>query len=1711
MIKSQVKKHRQAEESDKHLVVNGVENLMVDGRGKCRLFGLTRPKAAPVLEVDESGGELRRDAGYSYCYVPYDSYHNAEGEPSPATAYVKPGSSDDYKTVSVGEWDSEGNYDLRIVKVSGTNLSKVNDHYNGQCIAVLIENDDRPTPYSQWQYRKIVKYTWNGADETGEFEVARPFLNVDTNPEDQQYDVRLSDMDMEEGEVGGKSAGMRKLVLDPNASTDVASYRLKVIRITQGVGKGQSRFIMDASLNSLGQVEITVNKPWKKKPKFVDETLRSVQKKQDSLKTRKDAKPGFFNQNWSSSYVIYDPLRYNGLCFDGEVESRDKKTNRITIAGLGAQQSILSGNVIRFMQGKEGASKMVISLDNANSNADWSEEDSLTDKRLKITSGPGSGREYVITASESSGENSVKVTLGIPKTDNDALNTSGVPTAKSTYVIYTEDSVNDTELTVASISDQGDEYEFTCDWNKKSLFEDNIVFSEDADGDVFLTVTTDEDLSSLIDTAPGKVMDLWPRVLVDGNEVQGSNKVSITLSGMAKGKDGLGNEIEGKYVFLLSKEPDWRKVQIYSRWKGEVITSYSPYKITLLTTTGSSQTYSEVSATNITRIYVNDLEATGLTSTNPDYIDGVYTASIKVQSPPGAGKKVTATITRYVHAIGMVGEQAYIDVIGTLPRMYKRPRKPNTNSNDNAPAILEPMLGEPISIYGANSRDGFYTGWRALFYNTTEIGGNKQKIKCKEARVIASFDATGEIIVDKEIAGVKPGWQVVLYSEYTSCLGSCVNSAEKSIFYRNGKDNLGIYDDYVPLEPFASPEDDAYQGWTLEVLTRGKLKKDGSTKYNPAPTKYRNKQKRTVIKYYGASRRAFVHQAVPDETWQNLNGEPFNPLLNGHEFIWLYDPSTSIEKIFDESDDESVSNEVGVKIKLKGIKRCPLDGVDKIRIYRANEATGAYRLVADIENKDQDWVDNTPEEHLSTEINIGHVAPPPCGKTCQFKGRFILAGAVRNNPTVRMVKGGHASVYAPDYGGGAETANPVIEKYLYTDSSTFTGRALRVGPAVGVLCNKDCGTVIPQTDDTNTEKIKVGLIISDPGADGVIAWCERRQFSGTFQRSVRVSGSHDDKMRSELVESVFLATNASGNQQTYRRSVLNFANADGKKQVWPFYKDASTPRYTAQNRQFAWLDGKTVLVTTLQNTIYPMPFTIRTAVWAIFRRAGEYYYVDAEHSEPQLITSEQGYLDSETGLIYLNVLINQGENFSNLDYHIGGNAAQAVTADLYDFYNGDVLPTNQFRFYAVTFSLENEDIISCYAGADAEVQTYQEANAYKPVMSIPECVENAYSASVYSSTGGIIENPPMKQVLIINGKVYRIAIWDKEYLGTSGTVGLTARENAKAVFFTAATDGDVEKVELAQSFVFNDGYGTDVTAVAPTNNYVVVFKQRAIYALDPDGPSVGLLMNDIGCIATDSVAMGRSGLYWMAEGRRIMRSDFEHGTEYVGAPVQPWFDGYKDFDGWYVDKDNLTDLISTYDVDHDEYIMFVPAKKGTSSRLICLCFCDQFQIWYRVEDDALHSDNKADCAFRFEGCGAYAGAKGIWVNNKKRSGYAAWLWKSIQRDEGNSGVMKHIKRIKILNVITDKEPSGTTGEPEAGFEFYKEMRTTPEGSYQASDAHTVRGVLTNRFAQLVHVGLRAFLWQFKFFGESYVKLFDFVLQYRSKGEAEADGWIDTPN
>jgi len=289
-----------------------------------------------------------------------------------------------------------------------------------------------------------------------------------------------------------------------------------------------------------------------------------------------------------------------------------------------------------------------------------------------------------------------------------------------------------------------------------------------------------------------------------------------------------------------------------------------------------------------------------------------------------------------------------------------------------------------------------------------------------------------------------------------------------------------------------------------------------------------------------------------------------------------------------------------------------------------------------------------------------------------------------------------------------------------------------------------------------------------------------------------------------------------------------------------------------------------------------------------------------------------------------------------------------------------------------------------------------------------------------------------------------------------------------------------------------------------------VFKQRGIYAFNPDVPALAIISNDIGCIATDSMVRGRAGLYWMAEGRRMMRSDFEHGMEYVGAPIQPWLDGYKDFDGWKVDTANIGDILATYDVEKDEYIMFVPATKGLQSRLICLCFCDQHQMWYRVEDDNLNSDNKADCAFRFEGCGAYAGSKGIWVNRDKRSGYAAWLWKSIQRDEGNSGVMKHIKRIQIISNIDSSVPSQTTGEPTATFYFYKNMRTEAEGDYQHYDRHEGRTFYTNRFAQLIHVGVRALMWQFKFLGSGFVKIHDFVLQYRSKGDSETE-WGDTPN
>lgn len=1724
MIKSQSKKHREADQSDKHCLVNGVENLMVDGRGKCRPFGLVKPKAAPTLEVDENGGELRRDAGYSYVISYFDSYHNAESEPSPATEFIKPGSDADYKTTSVGEIDEvTGEFHLNVVKVSGTNLSKIDDYYVGKCIAVLIENDDRPTPYSQWQYRKIEHYYWDGANEVGVFTVARDFVNVDTDPEDQQYEVRLSDMDMEEGEVGGKSAGLRKLVLDPNASTDVSSYRMKVIRIVQGVGKGQSRFIMDATLNALGLVEITVHKPWNKKPKFVDPTLRQTQKKQDSLKTREDAKPKFFNQNWSSSYVISDPLRFNGLCFDGEVEARDKKTGRITISGLGTQQAILAGSVIRFIQGKEGAAKIVISLENANTNIDWAEEDSLIDKRLRITSGPGAGKEYVITASEESGENSVKLTLGVPKSDGDATSISGIPTAKSTYIIYTADAENTSDLLVQGTQSE-DVTSVSLAWNQEGLTPDpdRIKWSSDYLGNCTLTIKDSE--HSLGNTAnwTGKKINIVPLVGT-AEPYEPGEAWETNIKQGAKTDEGYRIDVDGY--------PYWRKADGSGNKK-----AYKDYS--LLNQLWSVELFSsavdagqalELDGDDLTRIYINDKDATGIWEyngtgdepeevdgkNNKNAVDGLYTVSFQVASPKGAGKQYKATITRFVHDVGTDSRGDYIEVIGLLPRLYQKPRKEGESPTPGEPQILAPILGSPLNVYGANSRDGFYTGWRALFINTTEIGGNKQKLKVKEARVIASFDATGEIIVDKEIAGVKPGWQCVLYSEYTSFFGSCINSGEQTAYYRKGKADYGIYDDFVPLEPYASSEDDFYNGWTLEVLAKGKLKKDGSTKYSKTPSRYRNKQKRTIIDYFGGSRRAYVHEQYNTaEHWQELEGEPFNPKLNGSEFVWLYDPSTSIEKMFDEESDDSVANEFGIKIKVKGIKMCPLDGVDKIRLYRAPEATGAYRLVVDLENKDQDYVDNTPEEHLSTEINLDHVPPPPCSKVCEYKGRFIMGGAIDNTPAAHLTKGGHMSAFIPDYGDANNPPNPLIEKYLYTDGGAFTGRALKVSPAVGILCNEHVGTVIPQTDETNTEKIKVGLALSDVGNDGIIAWCERRQYSGVFQRSRIIPA--DSSAKFKLTDWVFLATGCSTNKEDYRHSVLVFngktdPDENGKRydvqQCWPFYSGSHEEndfRYEPMTKQFVWQDSEKVWLPALSGTIYPVPFQIRTALWAIYKKGGKYYVKDTKDEEREIEPT------TENGVVFLNASVNQGENFNNLSYHVGGNAKQAVTAQMYTA-EGEPLadtPSCDFRLIAVNFALENEDIISSYIGADAEVLTYQVSSPYKPILTIPECIENSHSASTYSDSGEVPVDPPIKATHSYNGNLVWIVVWDKEYTGkqSSEAVTLIARDNAKAVYVTAATDGDVEKVTLDQAFVLNDGFGTDVTAIATWLDHCFVFKQRGVYAFDPDNIQLHIVSNDIGCIATDSMARGRSGLYWLAEGRRFMRGNFVSETSYIGAPIQPWLDGYKDFDGWYVDKEHLTEMLSTYDVEKDEYITFIPAKKGNETRLICLCFCDERQAWYRMDDDNLHSDNKVDCAFRFEGGGAFAGSKGIWINKEKRSGYAAWRWKSIQRDEGNSSYIKHVKRMQIINVVDES----IVDNPTATFKFYKEMRTTPEGSYQAKDGHTGRVFYTNKFSQLVHIGLRALMWQFEFYGSSYVKLHDFTVQYRSKGESEVE-WGSTPN
>lgn len=1704
MLFSKNRFYRQAEQSDKHLLVNAPANLMVDSRGVVRPFGIVKPSAAPTAKPLDRQGALRRDVTYSYLITHYDSYNDAESEPSPATDFVGLDSIGVFESVGFAMTPDSESPDFAKILVAGS-LNKEPGYYSGQSIAVEVTNNDRKAEYSQWQYRKIIDYQWDYAQDAGVFTLSRPLVNVDSDPDDRRYRVKLSDIDCEEGVVGGKSSSKDKLILDSSASADVGSYRLKLIRITAGKGKGQSRLIADAVVNSDGLIEVTLAKPWKTKPKFVDPHDPEVQKRQAEWKGKNSIKTNFFNKWFSSEYMIYDPMRHSGLCIDGEVTSYDKKTGLYVIDGLGNGSAILSGQVVRFVEPESDTSPscLVISLENANVAEDWASSDGLIDKTIRITSGPGSGATYVIVKAEKSGENSISLSLS-SLTSSTSIN--GTPNSSSTYVIFSSDAVSSPELRIGA-------------YHASSLGISGLVLGQP---DFNFTKKSQIDTTFSI-YLTGERLSRFLQFFADPQSGALPSSLSISLP-VTKVKTGATqsfhstasvsiNSDRSKVTLTVSNTPSSPYEKKFKALLPDNFANASLGTL-VLATTFEEITYDPLGDDSNPgfKIYVESLDALGLDL--PTFVPGSYSFTFSVSgSVSETDERRIYRVTRPIVSFADAADDMppYIVVSGNLPLLH-------TKDGD---AMLMPVFNSSASVTGMSAMEGFYTGWKAFFYNPDN--DSKPKLRYKDARVAGYFDATGSILLDTKLAGVGPGWQVVLYSEYSRCLGSAVAPYDSDEIWLKKSSPVKYYQDYVPLEPFASSEEadpetgsSTYEGWTLKVLSSSKTRKNGKIKYLTYPDKKVERSKRTIVKYFPLSRRAYVYYKEADTGFPSDVSQYFNPGLDGSEHLWLYDESSAIDVLFNEDTDSSLENakstDYGCRILVTDIRPCPYAGVDKIRLYRASETTNAYHLVATLDNKLQDYEDNTPEEDLTQEIDTLHTTLPPCGVCTLYKGRFVAGGipdAVNlsafsdDNPSIAPIPSSFYALFPFDY------EKPIFDGYTYSDGASFNSKILRVVPALITPFDRNTLYEFPVVDALKTEKLNVSFIISVPSGPGLLAYASQEVYEGRSQSTpVHLSSSAVKPSSSDFL---YLSRDASSDNSFYNGCRVTVTNPrDGKS----YSRIIEKNHYTGRSRCLSHVkiaDFYSFPDEDNPPSYYPsFPVTIDRILWKLEYKQKEgdavlkYYYSDVFSTEEVEVTPS--VIDGPNGIKYLSFgfTANQGTNYSTLRFLLGGALDTSIPSQTLG-------RSTSAKLLAFTFADTNNTAIESFLPALGKLVD----DSSDVAMYIPGAVNNNTNAVVYSSESF------SRDAISDGDDVWRLAIFDKynSPYSTPGTASIFPKSNGYTVYVCSPTRGDTEKVQLSNTFTFADDLGDRITGLYGHSKFIIVFKERGIYALEPDEPAIQLLHHDIGCISPDSIASGRSGVYWLSADRRILRSSFSGDAFYYASKeIQPWLDGDVAIDDEWVDGDHLSRTLATYDADSDEYMVAFPTKAG---KWLLFAFCDKDQTWFRIYDHSGSasvpcSENAFNCLFKHHGRASFCSDFGLYTYSEGvRPDFFPWKYASTYLTESNSGIRKLVKRIQIINLIDKSIPSDPI--PSAYFEFYRDMTDTPEESYQQEGKYTRRFFDTNKYVQFVHVGIRSLMWNFIMYSSNqnsvsnsnFVSIHDLNLHFRNKHDDEPR-WNDTP-
>ena len=962
------------------------------------------------------------------------------------------------------------------------------------------------------------------------------------------------------------------------------------------------------------------------------------------------------------------------------------------------------------------------------------------------------------------------------------------------------------------------------------------------------------------------------------------------------------------------------------------------------------------------------------------------------------------------------------------------------------------------SITASTLADGYYTGWKIMFYSNdpsdaTKRGG-KKTLNAAAATVIAYYDAVGQVVLDKNVRIGGDNITYCLYSEYTRTIGS------KLLLYladSNGDDaawKSNARKRFIKLDHFASHTDEAYNDWRVVVMK-------GFSKQRTKRQSGGNMKKYYTVDDYDGDRQVIDLGST----------SMMYPAPAGNEFVHVYDQASSITAFLDETalGDETLKDEIKnqehMKATVRGFVPCPLETVDKIKVYRASESTEIYLFEGEKDNDADDWTSTLAEEELGLPLQIALANVAPAKYVINANNNLVFAGGCDDNMTLSAKKKLPLCI---------STNGIVVETGVAFDGlpERYTVRKglPNIAMRLGTITNDD-GDGIEQYIKINSDSRLNGqddIIIraymryvedsADPGSISVVERA-RKLYRFEVDVSARTGGTAYSTLTIQQDDNADI----SEDDNEYNGMIAEFTQ--GKT------SDNTDPQVIHRRiTDYSFLAG--VGTITLDDTYTQLDHATDPA--------GEFFVVIYKSRWRTYISDNKldGTGDDLTCMTNYGIVTNtitQDSDIEDVDVWFIGLG------------QGEI----QIQYIAAWLDSDASDpLFEYHAGGivPKDSYTYQE-----PSCTIGDQSDNGISGLIHSGDANNYVRVPAQAA--VNGSLsslsgYIDVLLDRPFESTTGSYTVSDLLGKTTLQITSLSN----KLMVNQEGIveLESEHDDEITGLAEYKGQVFIFQKNCVWQMSLEPLSLMKIVKGVGCISGNTLTFGRQGIYFLDQNARPRRWDLGSFPRDMSDKVSLWLDGGGDQP---VDKDKLSEASGSFDWTNERYVLSLPALNGIGDERIVLIFDEKREAWSRYVYNTTLEDN----IYSFCKYGTYIAActgAGIWKMFSTIASKLAWSYESNWKEGPNTAEKVHTKRI-IFGMVPNDDASVNT------VKFKKDM----EDDYATDiEGNAIVSTFTcANLSALVHAGLRGLLWKYIVSGAGAIKLRNLTIKYRPKKEAD-EAW-----